>query len=163
MTPLDTLHAAIDARVDAIRAAVPDWPCAKGCDTCCRQLASLPQLTPVEWECLREGLAALPPAQLAAIRTRLDALGAEPCRPVVCPLLDSASGACPVYRHRPVACRTYGFYVERDKGLICATIEAEAATGRLDPVVWGNQAAVAQQLVAHGEPRSLFDWLNELR
>ena len=163
MSDLATLHADVDARVSAIRSATPDWPCAKGCAHCCQQLAALPQLTQAEWTLLQEGLRALPASQLAVIQARLSALGATPPRPVTCPLLDPASGACPVYLHRPVACRTYGFYVEREKGLICARIEADIATGRLGDVVWGNQTAIARQQAGHGELRSLAEWFVALR
>jgi hypothetical protein len=44
MISLSLLHADIDTRVTNIRKNTADWPCAKGCDTCCRQLANLPQL-----------------------------------------------------------------------------------------------------------------------
>ena len=44
------LHDDIDQRVGMIRAGQPDWLCAKGCDTCCRRLAAVPQLTAGEWE-----------------------------------------------------------------------------------------------------------------
>ena len=161
MSDLAPLHAEIDARVSAIRDAAAEWPCAKGCATCCRELAALPQLTPAEWTLLREGLGTLPASRLAAIEARIVALGPAPERPVVCPLLDPASGACPVYLYRPVACRTYGFYVERDKGLICARIEADIASGKLKDIVWGNQTAVARQQAGHGEPRSLTEWFVE--
>ena len=67
MTSPINLHADIDARVRHIRATHPDWPCAKGCDACCRQLARMPQLTAGEWELLRPALAALPPDQLEYI------------------------------------------------------------------------------------------------
>ena len=137
------LHDDIDQWVGTIRAGQPDWLCAKGCDTCCRRLASVPSLTAAEWTLLRDGLAALAAAAV---------------RPVVCPMLDEASGACPVYLSRPVACRTYGFYVERDKGLYCRDIEAQEAAGELAGVVWGNHEAVDRRLAALGEARPLTDW-----
>ncbi len=152
------LHADIDQRVGTIRDGQPDWLCAKGCDTCCRRLASVPGLTAAEWALLRDGLAALPPAQLDEIRRRVAVLAAAPVRPVVCPMLDDASGACPVYLSRPVACRTYGFYVERDKGLYCHDIESQEAAGKLAGVVWGNHEAVDRRLAALGQTRPLTDW-----
>jgi len=156
--PLLQLHADIDARVQSVREDRADWPCAKGCDNCCRQLADVPQLTETEWSLLREGLAALSAARLAEIRAEIAALSVERSRPVTCPLLDRSSGACPVYLHRPVACRTYGFYVQRDFGLYCGEIELRVADGKLADAVWGNQDAVDRQLSGFGETRSLVEW-----
>ena len=158
-TPLAPLHAEIDARVAAIRHPRPDWPCAKGCDNCCRQLAALPQLTADEWALLKTGLAALPAQQQAVIHERLRRLGENPPAPVTCPLLDPASGACPVYAHRPIACRTYGFYVQRNKGLYCREIETQVADGKLWDVVWGNHEAIDRQLVRPAPRRALNAWL----
>ena len=163
MNPLSVLHEAVEHRVDAIRQHAPGWLCGKGCDRCCRQLAALPQLTTVEWNLLYEGFGALPAEQQASVRRRLTALGATPTARVTCPLLDPASGACPVYAQRPVACRTYGFYVQRDKGLYCGDIEAQVASGALDDVVWGNHETIEQQLAALGEARSLHEWFVQSR
>ena len=158
MNDLVRLHAEIDARVQAIRAACSDWLCAKGCDTCCRQLAAVPQLSAAEWTLLQEGLAELPTAQQETIRQRIEALGTSPMSPVICPLLDPLTGACPVYVHRPVACRTYGFYAQRDKGLYCRDIESRVLDGALDDVVWGNHDVVDRQLAESGESRALSEW-----
>lgn len=158
MTQLLRIHDGIDARVRAIREAVPDWLCAKGCGNCCRRLADLPQLTAAEWDLLQEGLAALPPDKLEEIGQAIAVLGERPVRPVTCPLLDQASNACPVYAQRPVACRTYGFYVQRDRGLYCHEIEAQVADGSLAAVVWGNHDAIDQGLGALSEARALNEW-----
>jgi len=155
---LAALHADIDARVRAIRDAHPQWRCGKGCDACCRHLASLPHLTAGEWELLRQGLTALPAPRLAQIRAAVAALGDGPAAPVVCPLLDQASGACPVYAQRPVACRSYGFYVQRDLGLHCPEIAAQVAAGTLADVVWGNHDAIDRRLAGLGESRPLNAW-----
>ena len=160
MNDLLALHEAIDRRVASIRDAHPDWRCAKGCDACCRQLAALPQLTGAEWALLRDGIAALPAHRQAEIRERIEALGHAPQRPVTCPLLDPATGACPVYVQRPVACRTYGFYVQRDKGIYCQTLEEQAASGRFDDIIWGNHEAIERELAALGETRPLDAWFN---
>ena len=61
MTPLAQLHADIDVRVQTIREDRSDWLCGKGCDSCCRRLADVPQLTLAEWDLLREGLTVLAP------------------------------------------------------------------------------------------------------
>ena len=124
-TPLRRLHADIDARVVAIRASHPDWQCARGCATCCRQLADVPRLTAAEWALLKQGLMALPPDHLAAIRRKVAELARSPSRPIVCPMLDETDGACPVYAQRPVACRTYGFYVQRELGLRGSTLHPD--------------------------------------
>ena len=160
MSRLTELHADIDRRVQSIRDGGAEWPCAKGCDRCCRRLAEIPSLTRAEWELLREGLAALPAAQRDEIGQRIVALGASKERPVTCPFLDRDSGACPVYPFRPVACRTYGFYVQRDKGLHCARIEAQVEHGELADVIWGNHLAVEDDLAHLGEVRSLADWFS---
>lgn len=158
MSTLSRLHLEIDARVHSIRENRPDWLCGKGCDSCCRRLAAVPQLTAAEWDLLRAGLAALAPERLAEISRTMALLAAAPSRPVVCPLLDQASGACPVYAQRPVACRTYGFYAQRDKGLYCHDIETRVSDGALDDVVWGNHDAIDRQLAGLGESRALSEW-----
>lgn len=152
------LHAQIERRVQAIRDDHPDWLCGKGCDGCCRRLATLPQLTAAEWDLLRQGLAALAPAHLAQIAAAMAALGTQPKAPVVCPLLDHASGACPVYLQRPVACRSYGFYVQRALGLYCPDIASQVAEGALPDVVWGNHDAIDQCLADLGPSRPLTQW-----
>ena len=161
MSTLSRLHLDIDARVHSIRENRPDWLCGKGCDSCCRRLAAVPQLTAAEWDLLRTGLEALASEQLAEISRKMAAaaaLSGQPPRPVVCPLLDQSTGACPVYAQRPVACRTYGFYVQRDKGLYCHDIESRVSDGALDDVVWGNHDAIDQQLAGLGESRVLSEW-----
>jgi len=159
-SPLARLHADIDVRVRAIRSDRPDWLCGKGCDGCCRRLADVPRLTEAEWELLRDGLAALPLERLRDIRQDMAGLAARQSRPVVCPLLDQSTGACLVYAHRPVACRTYGFYVQRELGLFCNDIESRVAGGSLADVVWGNHDAVDQSLAGFGETRPLSEWFD---
>ncbi len=159
MPTLAQLHIDIDDRVQSILTDRTNWLCGKGCDGCCRQLARVPQITIAEWALLREGLTELAPEQLEEIAKRM---AAQPLsRPVTCPLLDLSTGACPVYLHRPVACRTYGFYVQRDLGLYCHDIESLTADGKLADVVWGNHDAVDQRLAALGASRPLTDWFAE--
>jgi Fe-S-cluster containining protein len=158
MDPLAQLHADIDARVRRIRQDRPDWLCAKGCDACCRRLAAVPQLTATEWALLREGLAGLPAQRLEDIRRNVADLAGQGEPPVVCPLLDRISGACPVYAQRPVACRSYGFYVQRELGLYCGEIESRVAAGKLADVVWGNHDAIDRRLAGLGESRALTEW-----
>jgi Fe-S-cluster containining protein len=158
MTSLPQLHADVEARVHAIRADHSDWLCSKGCDGCCRRLAEIPQLTFAEWDLLREGLATLAPGRLRKISQDMAALASQCSRPVVCPLLDHSTNACQVYTHRPVACRTYGFYVQRDLGLYCHDIASRVADGSLANVVWGNHDAIDQGLASLGKIRPLSEW-----
>lgn len=158
MTALSQLHLDIETRVQSIRENRPDWLCGKGCDHCCRRLAEIPQLTAAEWDLLQAGLAALAPEHLEEISRKIAVLALDAPRPVVCPLLDQTTGACPVYAHRPVACRTYGFYAQRALGLYCHDIESRVAEGALADVVWGNHDAIDQRLSRLGESRPLTEW-----
>jgi uncharacterized protein len=159
--PLVQLHQDIDARVNAIRTDHANWLCGKGCAACCRRLAHAPQLTAAEWQLLREGLAALPAQRLETISLGMTALATPQPGHVICPLLDQATNACLVYAHRPVACRSYGFYVQRDLGLYCSDIEALVAGGALADVLWGNHDAVDRQLAALGERRPVHEWFGD--
>jgi Fe-S-cluster containining protein len=152
------LHVDIETRVRAIRDNHRDWLCRMGCDGCCRRLAEVPRLTLAEWERLKEGLAALPSELLREIGRDIAALAEQPVRPIVCPLLCRSAGSCRVYAHRPVACRTYGFYVQRGLGLYCKDIESRVAEGAWSEVVWGNQDAVDRRLQGLGETRELPEW-----
>ncbi|TAN65848.1 MAG: YkgJ family cysteine cluster protein [Methylobacter sp.] len=158
MNTLTQLHANIEARVQAISADNPDWLCRLGCDGCCRRLAEIPRLTAAEWDWLRDGLAALPPELLREIGRGIAALAEQTSRPIICPLLDQSAGACMVYAHRPVACRTYGFYIQRDLGLYCKDIESRVAGGALVGVVWGNHDAIDHRLLGLGDSRDLTEW-----
>jgi len=116
---LAQLHADIETRVKANRDSHSDWLSRQGCDGCCRRLAEVSKITAEEWDLLQEGLAALPLERLREISQEIAALAGQVSRPIVCPMLDRADGACLVYAQRPVACRTFGFYVQRDQGLYC--------------------------------------------
>jgi Fe-S-cluster containining protein len=158
MNTLSDFHTDIEKRVNSIRNSHPDWFCRLGCDGCCRRLAEIPRLTAAEWDWLREGLAALPPEQLQEIGRKIDTLAEQTSRPIVCPFLNQSSGACQVYAHRPIACRTYGFYVQRDKGLYCKEVEARANDGAWADVIWGNQDAIDNRLRGLGDIRELTEW-----
>lgn len=158
MNALSDLHQRIDERVTSVRKAHPDWLCAR-CDTCCRQLAALPQLTRgMEW--LREGLATLPSAQLTEIHRRIATPGLD----------TTANGDLPAARSGqrglPDLCPPAGrlphlrLYVQRDKGLHCARIAAQVERGELAEVIWGNHLAVEDDPARLGEVRSLADWFS---
>jgi len=117
----------------------------------------VPQLTAAEWDLLQEGLAALAPERLGEISRNIAALAGQHSRPIICPLLDQSTGACPVYLQRPVACRSYGFYVQRDLGLYCHDIESRVADGTLADVVWGNHDPLDHRLTDLGESRPLTE------
>jgi len=161
MTRLVELHAVIDARVGSIRSAHTEWPCSKGCDNCCRRLAEVPRLTEAEWALLEQGLADLPAEQRREIADHVAALSSQASGPFICPMLDRDHGACRVYACRPVACRSYGFYVQRDLGLYCGDIEARVAEGGFADVVWGNHDAIDRELAALGKTRPLTEWFDE--
>ena len=91
-TVLFQLHTDIDARVSAIRAHRPDWPCSKGCDHCCHQLAAVPRLTATEWDVLKQGLQLLDASRLQEICRAVAALPEAAQGPVVCPMLERESG-----------------------------------------------------------------------
>jgi uncharacterized protein len=147
------LQREVDARTHEIAASHGAWPCRAGCDFCCRNLAEPPRLTSAEWKLVSEGLTRLADATRAEIQQRAE----QPSR--VCPFLDRDAGQCLIYEHRPIACRTYGFYVERDHGLYCRQIEERVDAGEMSEVVWGNVAGVDEQLAAMGEKIGLSDWL----
>ena len=137
------------------------WPCKRGCDLCCRRLADVPRMGKDEWALLREGIEALAPAVRGGVDARLAALRDHRGGHVVCPLLDQAEGACLVYAHRPGACRTYGYYVERGDVLGCSRVlEAARESGEEDAIVWGNEDGVRYALATlSGEPLPLTEWL----
>jgi uncharacterized protein len=80
----------------------------------------------------------------------------------LCPLLDLESGACTVYQARPIACRTYGFYADREAGLYCAQILERVEAGEYADVLWGNQERIDVEVDQLGVRRTLAEWLAEL-
>lgn len=53
-----------------------------------------------------------------------------------------------------MACRSYGYYVQRELGLDCHDIETRVAAGTLADVVWGNHDAIDSRLAGFGEGRA---------
>ena len=152
MTQLHQIQETVGLRVREITSGHAGWPCRKGCDDCCRQLAEAPRVSRPEWRLIDAALKALPAETAGAVRRRIRK-SASAVRPAVCPLLDAESGACLVYEARPIACRSYGFYAEREYVLGCFRIRA-IADERPD-VVWGNHAALGSELRLLGEAAEL--------
>ena len=157
---IETIRIAVQGRAEATRQAYPSWPCRLGCDDCCRSLAKLPELNPLEWREVERGVAELPAPVREAVEQRITAAaGRADTGPYVCPFLDPAAGACLIYAHRPVACRTYGYYVDsRGVGLYCDEIRQREEGGEFAAAVWGNQDAVEARLDALGPRVSFAVW-----
>jgi Fe-S-cluster containining protein len=146
---LRLLDEEIDARVRALREAHPHWPCASGCDACCRALPTLPLVGPSEAARLVEAFAALAPAVREDVVERIRA--APAAGPLTCPFLDLGRGVCRVYDARPVPCRTYGFYADREAVQGCgAVLESVLRNGDEARVVWGNAEAIERALDGDG-------------
>lgn len=160
MESLPTIQQQAEQCASAVLAAHPDWPCRRGCDLCCRRLAALPVLTSNEWRLLEDGLRLLRIDVRRRIRQRIETMAAA--APYTCPLLEAESGACLVYEQRPVACRTYGFYVERDKGLYCGLIRERVESGEFADVVWGNQELVDLRLDGLGPRAGFREWFESV-
>ena len=62
----------------------------------------------------------------------------------------------PANHARPIACRTYGYYVERDGGLHCDLVTRFAED---HPVVWGNGEGIAQDMRDFGETATIGEWM----
>jgi Fe-S-cluster containining protein len=154
MTELIQIQNDVHLRTTEIAAAHGDWPCRKGCDDCCRHLAAIPRISREEWHPIAAAIDALPAAD--HVRQRIRDSAAQ-SRPVVCPLLDTDTGACLVYDVRPVACRAYGFYAERHQVLGCTRIESLAQES--PGVIWGNHAALEDRLLQLGPAAELYTWL----
>jgi Fe-S-cluster containining protein len=153
------LREEVAVRTEAISGSMPNWPCRKGCDHCCHHLACLPELVEDEWASVEEGLARLDSQSRQHVEARLQRLseGARP--PHVCPFLDDSAGSCRIYAHRPMACRTYGFYVERGVGSYCGIIRERVESGEYAQVVWGNHEAVDGRLERMGAKIPMREWV----
>jgi Fe-S-cluster containining protein len=139
MTRLCQIQDEVRLRAEAIASTHGNWPCRKGCDDCCRRLASVPRVTREEWRLIAAAIDALPAETAEHAKQRIrDSAGTS--RPVICPLLDADSGTCLVYEARPIACRAYGFYAEQREVLGCSRIESVSLES--PNVVWGNHSAL---------------------
>lgn len=148
---LQGLDERIELRVQAIRAERDWWPCQRGCDHCCRHLAHPPELTAVEWERVDEAIAQLSSSERVVVEQRINALLQQISEDaldsfVVCPYLNEQEGICRIYDARPIACRTYGFFVARDHDQYCQQIETEIHERGENAIIWGNAETVRHDI-----------------
>lgn len=159
---LPLFDAEIAARYEQTVQAHPFWPCRAGCDHCCRSLAEIPRMTEPEWRRLHEAFTNLPPHQRTDAAQKLEQLRDSPKRPFVCPFLDDEHGTCRVYSARPLACRTYGFYVEGQQGKHCQRVTDALTEHDANDVVWGNESALfARAEKEFGPTRTILQWLDD--
>lgn len=157
---LEDLYQRLETRAAAITGERTWWPCRKGCDHCCRHLADPLPITPLEWAVLWEGFKRLPAEVQAEIRARVaewEHTGAK--RPYTCPFLDPKAGACSVYAHRPMTCRSYGFAASRGQGLWCHFIAQGLEKHGEEGILWSNQDVIEETLQRlSGAPATFFEW-----
>lgn len=95
-----TLVNRVDERCRQMEASLaPHMACEKGCSSCCLNIS----LFPVEAIGLRLALDDLAQDRREAVLKR----AAQAIPDEACPLLDG-NGACELYAHRPIICRTHG-------------------------------------------------------
>jgi uncharacterized protein len=147
---LNNLDERIESRVQAIRAERDWWLCQQGCDHCCRHLAHPPELSAVEWKRLDEAVVHLPTPERMVVEQKIDTLLQQisegTLSQVVCPYLNEQEGICRIYDSRPIACRTYGFFVARDHDQYCHKIETEINNRADQAIVWGNAETIRNDL-----------------
>jgi Fe-S-cluster containining protein len=119
-------------------------------------LSGIPNWTGPEWNLIWEAYLGLSPTVREEVLVRVRSMGGT--APYVCPFLDLELDRCRIYEARPLVCRTYGFYVERDRGLYCREMQARAGQGEWADVVWGNQASVEAKLGEMGERQDVQRW-----
>ncbi len=154
---LRILQDKVESRVSQSVRQKPDWPCRKGCDYCCRHLANVPEATDTEWRLVRQTVEQLSADQRSTIEKRILELECAQ-RHITCPFLDRAESTCLVYENRPIACRVYGYFMDRDQGLYCNTIKQAVDSGNFGEVVWGNAEWVLDAERRIGEKLNLFKW-----
>lgn len=147
------LEERVEARVQDIRASRDWWPCRRGCSQCCRQLAQPPELSVQEWERIDEAVVALPKHIRTEVEQKINHLLVQIAEntvssQVVCPYLDENEGACRIYDARPIACRTYGFFVACNGNDYCEIIENEVSSRShtTSDIVWGNAEAIRNEI-----------------
>jgi Fe-S-cluster containining protein len=150
----------IDRRVsDMIEEAGGDWLCRRGCDGCCRSLAALPSATAEEWAQIDTFLSQMSPSEQSEIVERAnEALQRTGAPGHTCPFLHLQAGTCRIYPVRPIACRTYGFFRERDKALVCQTLLREVEGAGYDQIVWGNAESIDADVSRVGPQIGFAAW-----
>ncbi len=143
---LTVLQTEVGARIAQMQRSHGPWPCAAGCDACCRRLGALPQLTKAEFVPLWRAIEAMPDA--AAVVAAIASAEPNAQGHWTCPLLDAERGQCRVYDVRPIACRTYGFYAGREGDYWCEQVTGHLGARR-DTLVAGNQAAIDRRRGEH--------------
>lgn len=108
---------------------------------------------------MKAALAALPLDVQDDIMRLTVAESAKASGPITCPMLDRSRGSCLVYAARPIACRTYGFYTERDAGLHCSDV-SRAVEANEASVVWGNGEGIASDMQSFGPTAPLSEWMS---
>jgi uncharacterized protein len=161
---LQGLDERIESRVQAIRFERDWWPCQRGCDHCCRHLAHPPEFSAAEWKRVDEAVAQLPSSEQVVVKQRINALLQQIAEDtldssVVCPYLNEQEGACRIYDARPIACRTYGFFVARDHDQYCQQIETTINQRGETAIVWGNAESVRHDIERiSGAPIAFEQW-----
>lgn len=158
---LQILDAEVDVRAAEVKKRAPDWPCKSGCAECCRSLGAPMLLSAPEWARLEAGLAALPEAERLEIEAGFDAMApaALAGAPVLCPVLEDETSRCRLYAHRPLSCRTHGYYASRDGGYWCDAIEERVEAGGAEGVVFGRHEVITRTAERTlGEPLSWAAW-----
>jgi len=153
-------------------------PCRAGCTACCHGPFDI---SPADAELLREGLAALPAPERAAIRARgerllgrmrelvpgwgapwdVDAIGeaafdrmAEALASEPCPMLGE-NGKCGVYAHRPLVCRLIGLPMLTDVGEVlpnaCPIQEQFPGYAEMAPVPFAYESFAGEELAVMAE------------
>ena len=117
-----------------------------------------PELSPAEWTRVDAAVASLPTPIQAVVAQKIEALlrqGVEQTlsTAVVYPYLDEQEGACRIYDARPIACRTYGFFVARDHDQYCGQIETAVNERGDAAIVWGHAEAIRHDVARlSGQP-----------
>lgn len=147
-----------DAHFDSVAASQErNLQCGKGCSLCCYGLF---EIGSGDVAILADGLASLHPARRAAIIRRARRIVEETGHPnlrdcdetvkeeffartdsVACPNLD-ASGACLLYEHRPLVCRTFGLPIRDGRryiGDICDLNFRESTDRERRAAAWNLQ------------------------
>ena len=154
---LKILDSEISSRCKVVHQQKADWPCRAGCAQCCKTLKEPMQVTEPEWRRLQSAIDKLESTDYENVMQGLDIWSkVEAGVEHICPMLGS-DDRCLVYDARPIACRTYGYYVASDgQGRWCSIIEAR---DDLHEVIWGYE----RSLRTENNLICLSDWLGLIK